>query len=139
MRHDTDIIPDRCDGWADMDVILPAQWQAEAHALGDPERRLRLAVLEDAIRYLQRYGGATSGRERTLYEDAADWFASPDRSEPFAFENVCEALGLDPEYIREGLYRWRTAHRDGLAPAPIPRFVSRRVAPRLRVRPRRAA
>lgn len=139
MRRDTDVIPDRLDGWAGMDMILPAQWQAEVHALHDPERRLRLAVLEDAILCYQRYGDATDRRARVLYEDAADWLASPDRSEPFAFENVCDALGLDPDYIRQGLQRWWTARRDGLAPAALPRFVSRRVSPRLRVRPRRAA
>jgi len=70
--------------------------------LGAPrfERRLRVAILEDALRYYQHYYGAAGSRARVLYEDAADWFASPDRSEPFSFENVCDALALDPHYVR---------------------------------------
>ncbi len=139
MRRDTEVIPDRLDGWAQLDGILPEQFSAEVHALGDPERRLRLAVLEDAIRYFERYGDATGGRARTLYEDAADWFTSPDRSEPFAFENVCDALEIDPDYIRQGLARWRLARYAGRPGASLPRFVSRRTPPRWRVRPRRAA
>lgn len=126
------------DGWAQMDDILPEQFHAEAVALGDPERRLRLAVLEDAIRELQRYGGAASGRAR--YEDALAWFASDDRDEPFSFASVCDALRLDPGYIRRGLARWRLSPgRPGAVAPSLPRFVSRRVQPRLRMDRRRAA
>jgi hypothetical protein len=25
----------------------------------------------------------------------------------FSFDNICELLGLDPEYIRRGLQEWR--------------------------------
>jgi hypothetical protein len=95
------------------DVILPVQLHAEVYALGDPERRLRLAVLEDAIRYFQRYKDATGDRERALYEDAVDWLTSRDRSEPFAFDNVCDALELDPEFVRRGLFRWQATQEWG--------------------------
>jgi len=27
----------------------------------------------------------------------------------FSFDNVCEILGLDPEYMRAGLLRWKDA------------------------------
>jgi len=54
---------------------------------------------------------------RALYEDAVDWFSSPDRSEPFSFENVCDALRLDPDYVRRGLRRFDVGvflpHRTG--------------------------
>lgn len=87
------------------DVMVPAQWFRRAHALPESERRLRVAILEDALRYYRAYAGATDRRARALYEDAAEWFASHDRSEPFAFENVCDALGLDADAIRRGLRR----------------------------------
>jgi len=128
------------DGWAQMDDILPEQFHAEGVALRDPERRLRLAVLEDAIRELERYRGIVGGRARR--EDALAWFASDDREQPFSFANVCDALGLDPDYIRRGLARWRLMQHPGApgAVAPsLPRFVSRRVQPRPRVDRRRAA
>jgi hypothetical protein len=101
----------KLDAWSDTEGILPAQLFAEVAALHDPERRLRLAVLKDAVRYFQRHLDATHRSGRVLYEDAVDWFSSPDRTEPFAFENVCEALGLDPEYVRRGLRRWGDAAR----------------------------
>ncbi len=96
------------DRFADFDVVLPAQLFA-ARRPPDSERRLRLAILEDAVRYHRQYRNAADRRGRALYEDAVEWFASRDRSEPFAFENVCDALGLDPDYIRRGLAR----HEDG--------------------------
>ena len=118
MSHDTDTDPKFIDHWTAADVILPARLHADVHALGDPERRLRLAVLEDAIRYFQRYVHAADRHGRALYEDALDWFSSPDRSEPFSFENVCQALDLDAEYVRRGLRRWRDAERVRVAAAP---------------------
>jgi hypothetical protein len=86
--------------------ILPPRLRDEIH---DPDRRLRLAVLEDAIRYVQRYAHATDRRARVLYEDALDWFRSSDRSEPFAFESVCGVLRLDADGIRRRLDRWQRA------------------------------
>lgn len=76
-------------------------------ALAEPECRLRLAILEHAIRCYQECAGAGGRRAHRLYEEAADWFASPDRSEPFTFENVCDALELDPDAVRCRLQRWR--------------------------------
>jgi hypothetical protein len=102
----------------DADVVLPEQFFATPRALPESERRLRLAILEDALRYYRQYGDTTDRRARALYEDAAEWFASGDRSEPFAFENVCDALGLDASYIRRGLQRW-TERRGRPFPGPV--------------------
>lgn len=100
-------------------MILPAQGQGEARALRDPGQRLRLAVLEDAIRYVRGYARSVDRRERALYEDAVDWFASPDRTEPFAFENVCGALGLDADGLRQRVGRWRQVHEVSITPHPV--------------------
>ncbi|MGH7873082.1 MAG: hypothetical protein ACREQO_12780, partial [Candidatus Binatia bacterium] len=35
-----------------------------------------------------------------------------DQIYPFSFENVCEALGYDAEYLRNGLRRWKEAAVD---------------------------
>lgn len=126
------------DGWAQMDVILPEQLASKPTALDDPERRLRLAVLEDAIREIERCRAMPSLGRRG--EEALSWIASEDRAEPFAFENVCDALDLDPDYIRRGVCRWWQAQPAGGARSrSLPRFVSRRVQPRPRVDRRRAA
>ncbi|MCC6849682.1 MAG: hypothetical protein IT294_14355 [Deltaproteobacteria bacterium] len=98
-------------------IVLPEQWFTRRRALPEPERRLRLALLDDALRYHRDYAGATERRARVLYEDAAEWIASRDRSEPFAFENVCDALGLDASAIRRALRR-DPASRPRVAPRP---------------------
>ena len=90
--------------------IVPARVRDEVQARRDPERRLRLAVLDDAIRYFQRYAHATDRGAQALYEDAVDWLGSSDRTEPFAFENVCDALRLDAHAVRQRLHRWQQAH-----------------------------
>ncbi len=138
-RHDRESVG--FDSWAQMDVLLPEQLHSRAPGRGDPERRLRLAVLEDAIRDMQRYVGATSRRERALYDDALAWFLTDDRAETFSFQNVCDALDLDAEYIRGGLSRWRSelCAGSGAPSRLLPRFVSRRVQPQPRVHRRRAA
>jgi hypothetical protein len=95
-----------------LDPILPAQLFSPRTAIPESERRLRLAILEDALQYYLEYADATDRRARVLYEDAADWIASTDRSDPFTFENVCDALGLEPSAIRRRLRR-RDAERAG--------------------------
>lgn len=124
---------DGFEGSTELDAIVPAQFHPEPRTLDDPERYLRFAVLEDAIRQLQRYAGATTGRERALHDEALGWFDSPDRSEPFSFENVCDALALDPGWIRRGLARWRAAHTAGVARPSFPRRVTGRAQPRFRL------
>lgn len=109
MDHHTDEVLETAARRTPTAEILPPRIRDEVHALRNPERRLRLAVLEDAIRYFQRYAHATDRRERALYEDAVDWFRSSDRTEPFAFENVCAALRLDAHGIRRRLGSWQQA------------------------------
>jgi hypothetical protein len=67
------------------------------------ERRLMLAVLEDAIRTLLLARRTAVSRKRLLRELA--WVESTSHAEPFAFESICDALGLDPGYLRARLLR----------------------------------
>ena len=102
------------DYWRQADVILPTQDHARTRVLDDPEHRLRFAVPEDAVHQFQRYVNAVGRRERALYEDVLDWFASENRSEPFSFESVCDALHIDPDFVREplaSLAGWRSDAR----------------------------
>lgn len=138
MCAERDTGPVQLDGWSQVDVMVPAQFHAAGIALSDPERRLRLAVLEDAIRTCQRYGGTRRRRERAMYAEAIGWIASRDRKHAFAFERVCEALGLDPDYVRRGVDRWRTTQTDA-GPLRTPRLSSGRVQPRPRPNTRRQA
>src|SRR2546427_3713621 len=91
------------------ETILPSQFfgRFQLDASLQPEKRLMLAVLEDAVGTFQKYVNVSSRQGRRLFSEAEEWFASPDADWPFGFVNVCQALGLDAEYLRAGLWRWR--------------------------------
>lgn len=111
-------------------ATLPSQMPgaALADASVHPEKRLMLAVLEDAVATFQRTLHDPGRRAQRLHLEAADWFASTDVSWPYAYRNVCDALGIEAEWLREGLWRWRTLQRALPAGAhPPPRAPFRRV------------
>jgi hypothetical protein len=91
------------------DLLLPAQFFAalkqKAQACG--ERRLMVAILEDAVVCFQKHLWATDGRSRQLGAEAERWFLSDDSSWPFSFVNICEALDIHPLFLRRGLLTWK--------------------------------
>ncbi|MCH7916343.1 MAG: hypothetical protein IH856_25450 [Deltaproteobacteria bacterium] len=93
------------------DALLPAQYletiRRENHL--DPEKMLMLAVLEDGVICFQKYLSTRDEREKRLLSEAEEWLLMEQNGEDwlFSFDNVCETLGLNPGYIREGLLRLR--------------------------------
>jgi len=73
----------------------------------EPEKRLLLAVLEDAIICFQKYFHAQDAKQRRLYEEAVSWILARGDDRAFSFENICETSGLDADYLRMGLLNWR--------------------------------
>jgi hypothetical protein len=67
-----------------------------------PEKRLMLAVLESAVNDFRTYNMIPTGRGRQLFMEVAAWFDSSTTG-PFDFEGICEATGLDPDFIRSRL------------------------------------
>ncbi len=84
------------------EVILPAQFFDGPRAL-QPERRLMLAVLENAIAELLRIRGRRIESLPRHTREVEEWIASDARDWPFAFVNICDALGIDPDYVRSGV------------------------------------
>jgi len=72
-----------------IDLPPPRPWQQRIGEL-----RLMAAVLEDAIHVLRKRPRSRAGRE------AREWLHAADRSWPFSFERICEALDLDPAQVR---------------------------------------
>jgi hypothetical protein len=88
------------------DDLMVSQWidlrRSTAEAM--PEKRLALAVLEDALRCARRTGmGVACVRSRA---EALEWLLAEDTSAPFSFEGVCEALNINSGYLRAGLAAW---------------------------------
>ena len=60
-----------------------------------------LAVLEDGIRTFLKNARATHGRAFNLRREALTWLTSDESRDVFGFENICEALGIDAERLRQ--------------------------------------
>ena len=91
------------------DVILPQQFFDGPRRDSDfsPEKALMLAVLEDAIRCFQEYFRTTRARPRMLSRQAERWIRTRDWNWPFSFNNVCDALGIDADCMRDTLLRMK--------------------------------
>jgi hypothetical protein len=73
----------------------------------EPEKRLMLAVLEDAIRYYQDNLFSRNSKRKRIFDETEEWIITRDGDWVFSFVHVCETLGLSPEYLRRGLLRWK--------------------------------
>lgn len=71
------------------------------------EEALILAVLEDAVDCFQKYVMARDRRGATLFREAEEWILDEDADWPFSFEQICETLGIEPNYLRQELMRWK--------------------------------
>ena len=99
------------------EILLPEQLENSRRCMR-PEHRLMLAVLEDAVHAYQTGCASYGGERRFHFRETAEWFASDDTEWPFSFVAICQHLGIEPEYIRAGLRRWRGRH-DARAPVAV--------------------
>lgn len=74
-----------------------------------PEKTLMLAILQDAVAVFQNYAGIQERKRRELFLETEEWILATDRTYLFSFDNICELLGLNPVYLRQGLMRWKAA------------------------------
>jgi len=80
---------------------VPALLEATRADVAEGERRLLIAVLVHALRSLFRDAEKPGrGALRRLRQDMR-WLTSPDRTDLFTFERICESIGVDPQRIRQ--------------------------------------
>ena len=99
------------------EIVLPEQFENLGRRWTQPEHRLMLAVLEDSVHAYQTGCASCGGERRLQFRETAEWFASDDTGWPFSFVAICQHFGIEPEYVRAGLRRWRERHGAGLAGA----------------------
>ncbi len=108
-RNNSSSVEDRISSLFQPDTLLTEQYldtyRRKTHL--EPEKRLILAVLEDAVSCFQKYVTAQRRKEKALFQEAEEWFMEKDSDLFFSFENICESLGLDPDYLRKGLVQWK--------------------------------
>jgi hypothetical protein len=116
--------------WAFTDRMMPERLGSTAvDGVIQPERRLMIAVLDEAVGSFIKLLGNDTRRTRDLIE-LERWFTDGDRAWPFSFLRICEALDLSPERVREALARWCVRQGD---------FFARRTAAKLSREKRRRA
>lgn len=95
------------------DTLLPSQFFAALRRKTDqgPERRLVLAILQDAVGCYQKHLFARDLKSQQLFRDAEEWILSEEREHFFSFENICQLIDIEPEFLRRGLLEWARLRR----------------------------
>jgi hypothetical protein len=85
--------------------ILPSQYfdRGAGRSENVGELKLLLAVLTDGISCFLKKGS----RKHRLFLEAKDWIIMPYRTGPFAFDSICEALGIEADTLRKRLVSLR--------------------------------
>jgi hypothetical protein len=91
------------------DCLLPVQYFENfcRKIQTEPEKRLMLAVLDNALACFQKYFLSRGGRGLRLFRETEEWIFREKSGRAFSFVNICEIVGFDPQYVRQGLLRWR--------------------------------
>jgi hypothetical protein len=118
----------------DADIIVPSQYfdQIRSEISAQPEKRLMLAVMENAIAAFQHSIPGATRRQRRLLKETEEWVYSDDTSWLCSFENICALLGIDADYLRNGLAEWKKTQltHDEAPGGPAARFPLRRMSGR---------
>jgi hypothetical protein len=121
MKEQHQSMDERYPGLFMPDTLLPSQYFDRFRRRNqlDGERRLMLAVLEDAVDMYRKHCGS-DGRNRQLFLDAEEWIDDDDRTWVFSFLNLCDVLDLDGEYLRRGLHALKAKGRAGGTAVELP-------------------
>jgi hypothetical protein len=108
-----DEIHERGSGVFAPDTLLPGQYFDRIRRRSDltGEQRMMVAVLELGIEDFLKHAAARDRLRQGLFTDAERWVESTDRSYLYAFETICDHLGLDVDYVRRGLRDYRARAR----------------------------
>ncbi len=69
----------------------------------EPEKSLLLALLEDAICCYRKFAGSRNRAGQSQFHEAEEWLMGGGDGGLFAFESICDCLGIDAEYLRRRL------------------------------------
>jgi hypothetical protein len=111
MSYDTGLsMEERVTSLFQPDTLLPEQYletfRRKLHL--EPEKKLMLAILEDAIACYQKYIFARDGKGKALFREAEDWVQEKGAEGIFSFDSVCETLDFNPDYLRRGMCEWKS-------------------------------
>ena len=105
-NHDTRV-PDIIGSLSEADILASQQYYDHETSGRQPERSLMSAVLLDAVECFQKYLLLHDEYSNRLFKEAENWILDNDPEWLFSFINICDALTIDPHYLRRGLLRWK--------------------------------
>ncbi|HTW88560.1 MAG TPA: hypothetical protein VMD75_11190 [Candidatus Binataceae bacterium] len=115
--QEKETLDEKLPGLFEPDTLLPIQYfeaMRRKHLL-EGEKRLILSVLEDAVECFMKCIDSTTNKGQRLFRDADDWINLEDKHWVFSFDNVCEMLDIEPEYLRRGLQVWKERRLQAIA------------------------
>jgi transposase-like protein len=107
--QEKETLDERLPGLFEPDTLLPIQYfeaMRKKHLL-EGEKRLILSVLEDAVDCFQKCIDSPTNKGQRLFREAEEWIFLEDKRWVFSFDNVCDMLDINPEYMRRGVRQWK--------------------------------
>lgn len=107
--QEKETLDEKLPGLFEPDTLLPIQYfeaMRRKHLL-EGEKRLVLSVLEDAVECFMKCIDSPTNKGQRLFREAEEWITLEDKKWVFSFDNVCEMLDVNPEYLRRGLREWK--------------------------------
>jgi hypothetical protein len=107
--QEKETLDERLPGLFEPDTLLPIQYfeaMRKKHLL-EGEKRLILSVLEDAVECFMKCIDSPTSKGQRLFRDADEWINLEDKHWVFSFDNVCDMLDINPDYMRRGLKQWK--------------------------------
>lgn len=80
-----------------------------------PERQMMLAILEDAVACYRKTLKRPRQNPDILARQAEFWIRLDEWNSPFSFNNICEALNMDPGSTRELILSSRPSQQERAA------------------------
>jgi hypothetical protein len=108
-KMEKETLDEKLPGLFEPDTLLPIQYfeaMRRKHLL-EGEKRLILSVLEDAVECFMKCIESPTNKGQRLFRDADEWINLEDKRWVFSFDNVCDMLDINAEYMRAGLRRWK--------------------------------
>ena len=99
-------VPDIIRSLSEFDLALQ-QYSDQGTSSLRPEKSLMFAVLLDGVDCFQKCALLHDEYSKRVFRETEIWIFENNRGWPFSFINVCEALAIDPQYLRKGLLRWK--------------------------------
>ena len=121
--QEKETLDERLPGLFEPDTLLPIQYfeaMRRKHLL-EGEKRLILSVLEDAVECFMKCIESPTSKGQRLFRDADEWIALEDKRWVFSFDNVCDMLDINPDYMRRGLRQWKERKVEAIERAAIAR------------------